>query len=220
MSITRDTPAGICWTIRSFKVREWRNGGWVSQTWVVCELPPCHVPEEEDGIIRDITGHRRRGSFFAWTSSGTTHRWRYRQYRSQSVFNNLCRIVSMSLLYRCFTHVLPWAMDRRETYLWFQAVKAKLLPPLNIPLSCRDVDGWSDVSLSRTWGFQGTGPNFFTIIATRSNSSSISRGKWHSGSTQVEISTSQWATERLLVMSFLERVWQQCATRRKPTHRS
>ena len=27
--------------------------------------------------------------------------------------------------YGCFTHVLPWTRGRRETYLWFQAVKAK-----------------------------------------------------------------------------------------------
>ena len=46
----RDTSAGIYWTLRSFKVQEWRNGGCVSQTWDVCELPPCRVgvPGEED----------------------------------------------------------------------------------------------------------------------------------------------------------------------------
>ena len=75
----------------------------------------------------------------------------------------------------CFKHVLPWPMGRRETYLWFQAVMAKLLFLLNIPLSA--VDGWSEVSPSRICGFQGTGPNFFAIASTMSNSSSISRGK-------------------------------------------
>ena len=94
------------------------------------------------------------------------HRWIYRQYKSQSVFNNLCRSFSMALLYRCFKHVLPWTMGRRETYLWFQAVKAKLLLVLN-----HAVDGWSGVSPSRTCGFQGTGRNFFTTAPTRSNSS-------------------------------------------------
>ena len=52
----RGTSAGIYWTLRSCKVREWRNGGCVSQTWVVCELSLCHdagLPGEEDGIIRD-----------------------------------------------------------------------------------------------------------------------------------------------------------------------
>ena len=95
------------------------------------------LPGEENGIIGDATVHRRGRSFSAWTSSGTIHRWIYRQYRSQYIFNNLCRIVSMALLYRCFTHDLPWTKGRRETYLWFQAVTAKLLFLLNIPLSCR-----------------------------------------------------------------------------------
>ena len=58
--------------------------------------------------------------------------------RSQpSSFNNLCRIFSMAQIYRCFKHILPWTMGRRETCLWFQAVMAKLLFLLNIPLSCR-----------------------------------------------------------------------------------
>ena len=47
--------------IRSFNVQEWRNGGRVSHTCVVCELSPCHVPGEEDGTIRDTTVHRRGG---------------------------------------------------------------------------------------------------------------------------------------------------------------
>ena len=33
----------------------------------VCELSPCRVPGEEDGIIRDTTVHRRADSFSAWT---------------------------------------------------------------------------------------------------------------------------------------------------------
>ena len=91
---------------RSFKVQDWRNGGRVSETWVVCELSPCHVRGEEDGSIRDTTVHRRGGSFSAWISAVIIYRWRYRQYRSPSAFNNLCRMFSIALLYRCFTHVL------------------------------------------------------------------------------------------------------------------
>ena len=33
----------VYWTLRSFKVKEWQNGGCVCRTWVVCELTPCHV---------------------------------------------------------------------------------------------------------------------------------------------------------------------------------
>ena len=89
-----------------------------SHNWVVCELSPCYVGllGEEGGIFRDTKVHR------------------YRQYGSQSIFNNICRIFSMALLYRCFKHVLPWTKGRRETYLWFQAVTAKLLFLLNIPV--------------------------------------------------------------------------------------
>ena len=132
-------PVYVYWTQRSLKVQEWRNVGCVSQTWAMCELPPCHVgvPGEEDGIIRDATVRRRGCSFSTWTSSGTIHRWRYRQYRSQCIFNNICRIVFMALVYRCFTHLLPWTKGRRQTYMWFQAVTANLLFLLNIPLSCR-----------------------------------------------------------------------------------
>ena len=194
------TSAGIYWTLRSFKVQEWRNGGWVSQIWVVCDLLLCHVPGEEDGIIRDTTVHRRGGSF-AGNSSSLEIPTILITIRLQQPLQNLFQ----GTVHRCFKHVLPWTMGRRETYLRLQAVTAKLLLLLNISLSCR------------TCGFLGTGSNFFTIAP---NSSTIPRGKWCSDPTQEEISTSLWATERLLVMSVLDRIWQPCATRREPTHGS
>ena len=124
----RDTPAGVIflyWTLRSFKVQEWRNGGLFSQTWVVCELSACHIglPGEEDGIIRDATVHRRGCSFSAWTSSRTIHPWRYRLRRSQSVFINLCRNFSMNVTWNGtkldHTHspvYLGITLDRSPTY--------------------------------------------------------------------------------------------------------
>ena len=65
-----------------------------SHTWVVCELSPCHVGlhGEEGGIFHDTKVHR------------------YRQYESQSIFNNICRIFSMALLY-------PLRIDADEIFL-------------------------------------------------------------------------------------------------------
>ena len=42
----------------------WMNYAYLGcLSMVVGELSPCHVPVEEDGILRDTTVHRRRGSF-------------------------------------------------------------------------------------------------------------------------------------------------------------
>ena len=127
---------------------------------------PCVIPGEQDGIIRDTTIHRR-GVVYPPGYYSPDH--------NPSSFNNLCRIFSMAQIYCCFKHVLPLTMGRRDIYLWFQAATAKLLYMLNIPLSA--VDGWSEVSPSRTCGFQGIGPNFFAIATKMLNSSTISQGK-------------------------------------------
>ena len=96
-----------------------------------------HGFREEDGIIRDRTVHRRGvvsppglrlGLFTVGATDNIDH---------NSSSTTSAESFSMALLYRCFKHILPWTMGRRETCLWFQSVTVKLLFLLNIPLSCR-----------------------------------------------------------------------------------
>ena len=102
---------------RSFKFQGWRNGEWDSQTWVVCELSPCHVPGEEDGVFRDTT----------FTNEGV---------------------------------VSPPGLRRELFDVGYTDNKD------HIPSSTTSAESFP-------W-------------QTRSNSSSISRGNWHSGSTREE----------------------------------
>ena len=91
------------WTQRPCKVHEWRNGGCailglsvnyrcVKQAYLEKKMGVFVRQQFTDEGVVSPPGLRRGLSI---------QRWRYRQYRSQSIFNNLSRIFSMALLNRC-----------------------------------------------------------------------------------------------------------------------